>query len=364
MSSHARRSAISVLLPVRNGEDYLEAAIASIRAQTFGDWKLVIVDDGSTDATRSIIDRHAWRDPRVEARPNAGAGLVDALNTGLASSTAPLVARMDADDVAHPERLERQLAAFESRPVLVALGAQVRYIDPKGGELGTGRYPVGADVCRDRLQFSSPLCHPAVMMRADTARRLSGYRRPYRHAEDYDLWLRLAEVGEIDNLADALLDYRVHSMSVSSQNMHTQAMNAALARLAANDRARGEADPTPESGWIGETVEEVCDNHGLSDTARRRGVLAYWRALVLCGAFRNLDVLLEFRERLSDLAKYAANTGESEAFASLTLRAAYLAGKAGSPLMAAQSLAWSISSAPGVAARDVACWLGARLRAA
>jgi len=352
-----------VLLPVRNGEDYLEAAIASIRQQTFGDWKLVVVDDGSPDATRSIIDRHVRGDPRVEARPNAGAGLIDALNTGLAAA-APLVARMDADDVAHPDRLKRQIVAFESRPDLVALGGQVRCIDAKGGALGAWRYPVGVDVCRERLQFSSPLCHPAVMMRADAVRRLCGYRRPYRHAEDYDLWLRLAEVGEIDNLGDMLLDYRVHSTSVTSQNSHIQAMNAALARLAANDRARGEADPTPESGWIGETVEEVCDNHGLSGSARQRGVLAYWRALVLSGGVRNLDVLLKFRERLSDLAVCAAQTGESEAFASLALRAAYLAGKARSPLAAAQCLAWSMTLAPGAAVRNVADRLGVRLPAA
>jgi hypothetical protein len=94
---------------------------------------------------------------------------------------------------------------------------------------------------------------------------------------------------------------------------------------------------------------------------RRRAVLAYWRALVLSGGFRNLNILLEFRERLSDLAEYAVEAGELEAFASLTLRAAYLAGRAGSPLMSAQYLAWSISSAPGAAARDIAGWLGARL---
>jgi hypothetical protein len=364
MGSHARQSAIDVLLPVRNGEAFLEAAVASIRRQTFGDWRLVVVDDGSTDATRSIIDRHARRDPRVQGRRNAGNGLIDALNTALATATAPLVARMDADDIAHPDRLERQLAAFESRPDLVALGGQVSYIDAKGGELGAGRYPVGADSCCARLQFSSPLCHPAVMMRADAVRRLSGYRRPYRHAEDYDLWLRLAEVGEIDNLGATLLDYRVHSQSVSSQNMHTQAMHAALARLAANDRALAEADPTPQSGWIGETIEEVCANHGLSDSARRRGVLAYWRALVLAGGLRDLDVLSRFRERLPDLAECAAETGESEAFASLALRAAYLAGKGGLPLMAAQCLAWSMTSAPGAAARNVADWLGMRRRAA
>lgn len=358
MTTHAGRPAISVLLPVRNGEKYLEGAIASIRGQTFGDWQLIVVDDGSLACARTIIDQQVRCDPRIRACRNEGHGLIDALNTGLAMVEAPLVARMDADDLARSDRLERQLATFEKRPELLALGGQVMRIDAEGGELGMGRYPVGTGACCGRLLFSSPLCHPAVMMRTDAVRRLSGYRRPYRHAEDYDLWLRLAEVGEIDNLGDTLLDYRVHAMSVTSQNPHALAMNSALARLAANARARGEADPTPASGWVGETIEEVCENHRVGGSVRQRGVLAYWRALVLSGGSRNLNILLDFGERASDLAECAVETGESEAFASLALRAAYLAGKAGSPLMAAQCLAWSMSSAPGTAAREVASWLG------
>jgi glycosyltransferase involved in cell wall biosynthesis len=353
--------AISVVLPVRNGGGYLDAALGSIERQTFGDWELIIVDDRSTDATQGIIDQQARRDPRVKACRTEGGGLIDALNTGVTKARAPLIARMDADDLARPQRLERQLAAFEKRPDLLVLGGQVRHIDSEGGKLGTGRYPVGTVACRKQSLFSSPLCHAAVMMRTDAVRHLSGYRRSYRHAEDYDLWLRFAEVGEIDNLHDTLLDYRIHPKSVTSLNLHTQSMNAALARLAADARARGEGDPTPAPGWQGETIEEVCKNHSMPVAVRRRAVLAYWRALVLSGGFRNLNILLEFRERLSDLAEYAVEAGELEAFASLTLRAAYLAGRAGSPLMSAQYLAWSISSAPGAAARDIAGWLGARL---
>jgi glycosyltransferase involved in cell wall biosynthesis len=243
MTSHAGRPAISVLLPVRNGEGYLDAALASIEGQTFEDWELVIVDDCSTDATRGIIERQARRDSRVKACRTEGGGLVDALNTGLTMAGAPLIARMDADDLARPQRLERQLAAFETRPGLLALGGQVRHIDSEGAERGMGRCPVGADACRKQLLFSSPLYHAAVMMRTDAVRRLSGYRRSYRHAEDYDLWLRLAEVGEIDNLHNTLLDYRIHPKSVTSQNLHTQSMNAALARLAADQPWRSRALP-------------------------------------------------------------------------------------------------------------------------
>jgi glycosyltransferase involved in cell wall biosynthesis len=117
--------AISVVLPVRNGGGYLDAALGSIERQTFGDWELIIVDDRSTDATQGIIDQQVRRDPRVKACRTEGGGLIDALNTGVTKARAPLIARMDADDLARPQRLERQLAAFEKRPDLLVLGGRL-----------------------------------------------------------------------------------------------------------------------------------------------------------------------------------------------------------------------------------------------
>lgn len=358
MSRRNSQVPISVVLPVRNGEAYLGNALTSISEQTCKEWELIVIDDGSTDSTPRILEEHAGRDPRLRIHRTEAAGIIGALNLGLETARGTLIARMDADDWAAPGRLERQFEAFEARRDLVALGCQIRRIDATGCNLGKGRYPVGSALCRKQLLFSSPLCHPAVMMRADVVRQVSGYRQSYRYAEDYDLWLRLGELGEIDNLDEMLLDYRVHATSVTTQYGHIQAVSSALARLAADFRTRGETDPTPEWSWHGETIGEVCDRLRLASGDRMRTVLAYWRALVLSCGSRDHGALHSFCEELPELVDFATAIGETKALAVLTLRAGNLARKAGLMLMSARCVAYSAYLSPGATAADLADRIG------
>jgi glycosyltransferase involved in cell wall biosynthesis len=213
---------ITVLLPVYNGERYLREAVESILTQTFGAFELLIVDDGSTDGTEAIC--RSFTDPRVRVmRHEDNAGLVSALNDGIDQITTKYVARMDADDVALPERLARQVAFLESRPDIVACGSWAREL-VDGRLRDVMRRPTG-EYLRQTAWRPVPIFHPTTCLRTDVLRSL-GYRPESIHAEDYDLWLRLCRNHRIDNVPAVLLHYRVHQASVSHAYRAMQRSNA------------------------------------------------------------------------------------------------------------------------------------------
>lgn len=191
---------VSILLPVRNEEEFLPEALASLFRQTIRSWELVAVDDGSTDATPAILADAAARDKRVRVMRSPGRGLVAALNAGLAECRAPLVARMDGDDIAHPRRLELQADLLDADPAVGLVASAFRHF-PRP-RLGTGMLSYEAwqntltshdSILRD-LFVESPFVHPSVMFRKDSVLAIGGYR-DMGWAEDYDLWLRLAASG-------------------------------------------------------------------------------------------------------------------------------------------------------------------------
>ncbi len=208
--------AVSILMPVRNEEPYLPAALHSISAQTCTDWELVVVDDGSSDATPDILALAAAQDSRIRVIRRTGGGLVAALNDGLASCRAPLLARMDGDDISHPRRLERQVAYLVSHPDvgLVATGfCHFPRSSLKQGMLGYEEWQNGLldheAIMRD-LFVESPFVHPSVMIRRHLLVNIGGYR-DCGWAEDYDLWLRLAQTGtRFSRLPDQLFFWRDH----------------------------------------------------------------------------------------------------------------------------------------------------------
>jgi len=191
---------VSVLLAVRNEQLHLPAALASIWRQSESSWELVAVDDGSCDATPSILRQAAERDPRVRLFCRPPLGLVNALNAGLSQCRADLVARMDGDDICHPRRLERQLAAFSADPDLDLVSCRVRQFPRPTLTQGMRHYETWqnsrldhAEILRD-LWVESPFAHPSVVYRRDLVQKLGGYR-DCAWAEEYDLWLRLAAAG-------------------------------------------------------------------------------------------------------------------------------------------------------------------------
>jgi glycosyltransferase involved in cell wall biosynthesis len=205
---------VSILMPVRNEERFLPAAIASLRAQTFTDWELVAVDDHSTDRTSAILATAAATDGRVRVLCPPLQGLVPALNAGLALCRAPLVARMDGDDVCHPERLARQTAFMAAHPSIGLVASNFRHFPRRHLKVGMLAYEEWQnsllrhdDIMRDRF-VESPFVHPTVMIRRELLLQVNGYR-DLGWAEDYDLWLRLADNGaRFASLPEVLLYWR------------------------------------------------------------------------------------------------------------------------------------------------------------
>lgn len=186
-------------MPVRNEEKFLPAALASIAAQTCRDWELVVVDDGSSDGTAAILGAAA-ADPRVRVLQNRGKGLVPALNQGLAACRAPLLARMDGDDIAHPQRLARQLTLLAANPATGLVAASFRHFPRRDLKIGMLAYEqwqnslVNHDLIMADIFVESPFVHPGVLCKKEILTALGGYR-DMGWAEDYDLWLRMAQAG-------------------------------------------------------------------------------------------------------------------------------------------------------------------------
>lgn len=237
--------AVSVLMPVYNAERYLAAAIRSMLDQTLREFELLILDDGSTDGSPAIIKSFAEQDPRIRATFLEHAGLVALLNRGIEQARAPLIARMDADDVSLPRRLRTQVDYLLSHPDCVALGAAVQWIDPQGWPICTYRPPTAHEqIEQDLLRgYGQAITHPVATFRLDALRQVGGYRHEYDMAEDLDLFLRLAEVGRLANLDDVLLQFRRHVGSVShSRHQH---QSAVIGSVLAEARSRRGLPPAP-----------------------------------------------------------------------------------------------------------------------
>lgn len=249
-------------MPVKNGEAWLAAAIESVLAQTLADFELIVVDDGSTDASPDIIAALSGRDERIfTVRQPRQLGLVKALNAALAVVRAPLLARLDADDLALPERLWDQARCFDERSDLVLLGSWAERIDATGRRTGEVRPETDPARLAAILRKRNPLVHSSVMMRTATVKKLGGYREAFLGAEDFDLWLRLSEHGVVAILPQPLVRYRVHGNSVTRRLALRQCFSTRLASAAAAARARLGADPAerlsgPPDWWAPQAMNE------------------------------------------------------------------------------------------------------------
>jgi len=218
-------ASITVLMPAYNPGPHFEAAVRSILLQRFSDFELLILDDGTQDGSLDILS--ALQDPRIRLiRNSRNLGLVETLNTGLREAGARYIARMDADDIAHPDRLGQQLAFMQAHPDVAICGTWSRTIG-EGITSWETHYPVGhADIVCHML-FNTGLTHPTVMLdRAQLQQHGLAYEGRHPHAEDYDLWTRAAHVVRLANLPQVLLDYRVHATQVSSSHKESQKQSA------------------------------------------------------------------------------------------------------------------------------------------
>ena len=224
-------TAISVIMPVRNGERFLAEAIGSVLAQSFADFDLVVILDHSTDSSARIAHEVASQDRRVRVLDNLGEGLVDALNAGVAASAGEFLARLDADDRMREGRLERQREILLGSSDISLVGSAAIVIDAASREVGRIRVPNSDAALRQRLPRGNPFVHSSVTMRRSAFTAAGGYRRDFPLNEDYDLWLRLAGVGGLANLSAPLVDHRRHGAGVSERFTDRQHLQRLLCLL-------------------------------------------------------------------------------------------------------------------------------------
>jgi len=270
---------ISVILPVFNGAPFVAAAIESVMAQTYGDFELLVIDDGSTDGSAEVIRGASDERCRLTRTPNRG--IVAACNLGLEQAKGKYIFRMDADDFCHRERFAKQHAYLEENPHCVAVGSGVMFADPDMRPLRPS-VPclTHAEIDGQHMRgVGGAITHPAAAMRRSALLKIGGYRAEYEWAEDLDLFLRLAEVGELANLSDVLLIYRQHLGSISHSRRELQVARARAAVNAAQGRRGALARPvsmTPERSHaeVHRTWAWWALQHGHAQTARKHALKA------------------------------------------------------------------------------------------
>lgn len=203
---------ISVVLPVYNGARYLDEAIESVLLQDYRDLELLIIDDASTDGTQEILTRWAASDPRIRLlRNEQNSGISRSLNVGLAAARGSYIARQDADDVSLQGRFRRQVVVLDARPEVVLVSTNYVFMDAQGRIQGQTSVANPPGVVRWRMLFSNAIGgHSQVMFRSDVARRIGGYDVGAPWSEDYDLWTRLLEHGDILVLPFVGMKHRLH----------------------------------------------------------------------------------------------------------------------------------------------------------
>lgn len=210
---------VTVLMPVYNGEAYLREAIKSVLEQIYTNFEFLIIDDGSTDNSSSIVDSFA--DIRIRLVHNTNnLGLIATLNHGIDLAKGDYIARMDCDDICMPMRLARQVEFMEAHTEVGVCGSWAKLIDEAGNHLGVRKSPVGVTLAHEYWR-PSPLIHPSCMIRTSLL-KVNRYSSEFVDAEDYELWLRLSRVSQLHNMSEVLICYRVHRTSVTASRREQQ----------------------------------------------------------------------------------------------------------------------------------------------
>ena len=218
---------VTVLMAVHNGESFLHLAVDSILEQTFTDFEFLIVEDGSTDATSSILADFAAKDDRIRVLPNLdNLGLTPSLNIGLRSARGQYIARMDADDICMPERLRRQVDYLNVHLDVQLLGTGFVTIDSDGLIMKQDIEACEPWECVWLSMVRTPLTHPTVMFRTSLVTTHGLYfDENLQTAQDFDLWVRMMDIGNACALPDALVSYRMHANNVSTKRKESQKRN-------------------------------------------------------------------------------------------------------------------------------------------
>jgi glycosyltransferase involved in cell wall biosynthesis len=245
---------VSIVTGVYNGGRYLQASLQSVLDQEGVDFEFVVIDDGSTDDTPQVLAELQRRDARLTVLRQENQGLTRALIRGCQEARGALIARHDADDLSLPGRLQRQAAWLEKESRLAMVSCWTRTIGPEDELLFETSRPTDFDECTRLLtEDGMGMYHGSVMFRAADYHRVGGYRPPFRFTQDWDLWLRLADVGSVGFVPEPLYAFRVSSGSITAHRRGQQARLHELARRCRAARRDGQAEAS-----LLEEVEAVC----------------------------------------------------------------------------------------------------------
>jgi Glycosyl transferase family 2 len=265
---------VSVVMSVFNGERFLPEAIESILGQTFRDFEFIIIDDGSMDGSAAILDSYREGDTRIRVYHEKHAGLVKSLNRGCGLALGKYLGRMDADDVASPDRLALQVDFMESHAKVGVVGGTVEWIDTTGKSLGIYPYPADDREIKAGLLYDCVLWHPTVLLRKEVFARAGGYRDGVFGAEDYDLWLRIADHFQLANIQAVVLKYRIHPYQVSMQKRVQQTLGTLASQIAAKRRKHGLLDPLDD---VEEITPDALEAWGIPIAEQRSRLMSDWR---------------------------------------------------------------------------------------
>ena len=217
-----RNPLVAVLLPCYGSLPYIQETIESLMQQTFSDFEVVIINDRIASEDLEYVKGLARLDSRFRVLESEGHGISAALNTGIASSNSSLIARIDADDKMDPKRLEVQSHEIELNGAVLCVGSQLKLIDNNGGFIRYTSFPESPSQIRKMMDLRNVVAHPSVLFRKDAILKVGSYRSFFDGAEDYDLWLRLLNSGEILNLHEPLTTYRIHASQETRNNKEIQ----------------------------------------------------------------------------------------------------------------------------------------------
>lgn len=212
---------LSVILPAFNAEKTLKRAIDSVLTQTFQDFELIVINDGSTDRTQEVID--SYRDTRLKKQQfDQNKGLIFGLNKGLEIAKGEYIARQDADDESFPRRFEKQTCVLDLNDKIGVVGSAMKLRNGLDKIVGEYRYPATPAFAKWQCLFKTPLAHSTIMMRRSLAEKVGGYNSKYKYAEDYELWTRVIEYTGVMSLEEVLVYYSIGGDGVSEKNRTAQ----------------------------------------------------------------------------------------------------------------------------------------------
>jgi hypothetical protein len=307
-------SAVTVVLPVYNGARFLRGAIDSLLVQTYRDFELLVIDDGSHDESAEIAHSYERLDTRVRVlRNETNQGLARTLNRGLDEARAELVARQDADDVSHPRRLETQVAFLQAHRDVALVGAQGWEIDATGHHVGRFDKPREAEGIAWTMMFDNAFLHTSVLFRRDAVRSAGGYDPAYAYCQDYELWSRLLRRHRAANVRERLVACLLHgaSMTETTQREHRRQSDEVMARE--QERHLGAAASAADLELLAEIRAGVAPAHkarvleqlrrmratyasrhpaALSSSDFRRTVARQWGHVLAAHRFQPLPLVL------------------------------------------------------------------------